>query len=144
MEQRLTAESAIQITDQIVAGKDREIMELRVLLSQQSSNIGAVAVGAAAIAENLDGDELIQQEREKLQALQAEWRDKLRQAEIDLSIERARIARQRAEVEEKVSAYDSARAQHKADDNAGTSGGQPKQPTRGRWLARLGLKDDAG
>jgi chromosome segregation ATPase len=144
VEQRMTVESTIQITDQIVAVKDREILELRMHLSQQSSNIGAVAVGAAAIAESLDRDELIQQEREKLRVLQEEWRDKLRQAEIDISIERARIARQRAEVEEKVSAYDSARAQHTADDNASNPTNQPKQPTRGRWLARLGLKDDAG
>ena len=106
-EQRLTVESTIQITDQIVAAKDRELMELRMHLSQQSSNIGSVAVGAAAIAENFDRDELIQQEREKLRVLQEEWRDKLRQAEIDISIERARIARQRVEIEEKVSAYDS-------------------------------------
>ena len=103
-----------------------------------------MAVGAAAIAENLDRDELILQEREKLRKLQEEWRNKLRQAEIDISIERARIARQRVEIEDKVSAYDSVRAQHKADDSASNPGNQPKQPTRGRWLARLGLKDDGG
>jgi hypothetical protein len=143
IEQRLTVESTIQITDEIVARKDREIVELQMLLSQQSSNIGAVAVGAAAIADNFDRDELIQQEREKLQQLQAEWRDKLRQAEIDISIERARIARQRAEVEEKVSAYDSVRAQHGADDGASNPSNPPKQPSRGRWLSRLGLKDDS-
>ena len=144
IEQRLTVESTIQITDDIVAGKDRELAELRMLLSQQSSNIGAVAVGAAAIAENLDRDELIRQERETLCKLQEEWRNKLRQAEIDISIERARIARQRVEIEDKVSAYDSVRAQHSADDIAANPGNQPKQPARGRWLARLGLKDDGG
>jgi len=142
IEQRLTVESTIHITDEIVARKDREIAELQVLLSHQSSSIGAVAVGAAAIAENLDADELIQQEREKLRKLQEEWRDKLRQAEIDISIERARIARQKVEIEDKVSAYDSVRAQHTADDSASNPSHQPKQPTRGRWLARLGLKDD--
>jgi hypothetical protein len=144
VEERLAVESTIQITDEIVAQKDHEIAELRALLSQQSSNIGAVAVGAAAIGENFDRDELIQQEREKLQKLQEEWRNKVRQAEIDISIERARITRQRAEIEEKLSAYDSARAQHDADDNARAPGGPPKQPGRGRWLARLGLKDDTG
>ena len=54
-EERLTVESTIQITDEIVAQKDREIAELRMHLSQQSSNIGAVAVGAAAIAESSIG-----------------------------------------------------------------------------------------
>ncbi|HEX3998953.1 MAG TPA: hypothetical protein VHX65_10410 [Pirellulales bacterium] len=141
-EQLLTVESTIQITDEIVSSKDREITELRMLLSQQSSNIGAVAVGAAAIAESFNQDELIQQEREKLRLLQEEWREKLRQAEIDISIERARIARQKVEIEEKVSAYDSVRAQHHADDAADPTS-TAKQPTRGRWLTRLGLKEDS-
>lgn len=142
--ERMTVESTIQITDEIVTHKDQEIAELKVLLSQQSSNIGTVAVGAAAIAESFDRDALIVQEREKLQKLQEEWRDKLRQAEIDISIERARIARQRVEIDEKVSAYDSVQAQQRADDRSSNPGNQPKQPTRGRWLARLGLKDDSG
>jgi hypothetical protein len=138
---RMTVESTIQITDEIVAEKDREIAEMRLLLSQQSSNIGTIAVGAAAIAESFDRDELIRQEREKLRVLQGEWRDKLRQAEIDISIERAKIARQRLEIDEKTSAYDSVRSQA-ADDAAESSGSGAKQPTRGRWLARLGLKED--
>lgn len=139
---RLTIESTIQITDDIVAQKDQELAELRMLLSQQSSNIGSVAVGASAIAESFDRDELIRQEREKLELLQQEWRDKLRQAEIDISIERARIARQRLEIDEKLSAYDSARSQETEDANGGGAN-QQKQPTRGRWLARLGLKDES-
>ncbi len=141
-EDRLSIQNTIQITDDIVAHKDRELAELRMLLSQQSSNIGTVAVGASAIAESFDRDELIQQEREKLQQMQQEWRDKLRQAEIDISIERARIARQRLEIDEKMSAYDSARAQN-SDDADNAAANQPKQPTRGRWLARLGLKDES-
>ena len=70
--ERLTIESTIQITDEIVAQKDRELAELKLLLSQQSDSIGSVAVGAAAIAGVLGQDELIRQEREKLNSLQEE------------------------------------------------------------------------
>ncbi len=139
---RLTIESTIQITDDIVAQKDQELAELRLLLSQQSSNLGSMAVGAAAVADVLGQDELIQQEREKLRKLQEEWRDKLRHAEIDISVERARMARQRAEIEEKVSAYESQRGKNASDGDPGASNDGNKKPVRGRWLSRLGLKDE--
>jgi len=139
--ERLTIESTIQITDDIVAQKDRELAELKLLLSQQSDNIGSVAVGAAAIADVLGQDELIRQEREKLNSLQEEWREKLRRAEIDISIERARLARQRAEVDEKLQNIETHRTSQ-APDGSGAAGDGSKKPVRGRWLARLGLKDD--
>ena len=60
----------------------------------------------------MDQDELIQQEREKLRLLQEEWREKVRQSEIDISIERARVARLRAEIEDKVSNYETERAKN--------------------------------
>jgi hypothetical protein len=85
----------------------------------------------------LDGDEIIRQEREKLVQAQAEWREKIGKAEIDISVERARIARERIELEEKMRVYHDNQAQHPTDGTAGT----PEKPARGRWLARLGLKD---
>jgi chromosome segregation ATPase len=91
---KLTVEGTIRITDQVIADKEHEIEQLKQVLENQSSNIGEVAVGAAAIAEFLDQDELISQERESLQRMQEEWRDKLRQAEIDISVERARLGRE--------------------------------------------------
>ena len=139
---RLTIESTIQITDEVVAQKDIEIAELKRILEHQSDNIGSVSIGAAAIAEMLDQDELIKQEREKLIKLQEEWRDKVRQSEIDISIERARVARQRAELDDKVSNYESERARQSPENDAAGSSDATKRPARGRWLARLGLKDD--
>ena len=132
---KLTIEGAIQMTDQAVAEKEKEIEELRRLLSEQSQNLGGVAVGAAAIADMLDTDDLVKQEREKLETLQQEWREKLRKAEIDISVERAKIARERAQLEEKLQLLD----QRTISDGAeATSGDEPK---RGKWLARLGLRD---
>ena len=132
---RLTIEGAIQMTDQAVAEKEKEIEELRRLLSDQSQNLGGVAVGAAAIADMLDTDELVKQEREKLEALQLEWREKLRKAEIDISVERAKIARERAQLEERLETLENRTISD--EDNASKA----DEPKRGKWLARLGLKD---
>jgi len=127
-------EGTIRITDQIVSQKDQEIAELKRQLEELA---GGAAADASAVAGLLDQDEVIRQEREKLIQVQAEWREKIGKAEIDVSVERAKLARERMELEEKLQAY-----QREQDDRPsdGTSATQEK-PTRGRWLARLGLKD---
>ena len=132
---RLTVEGAIRMTDEAVAEKDRELEELRRLLDDQSQNLSGVAVGASAIAEMLDTDELVKQEREKLEALQQEWREKLRKAEIDISVERAKIARERAQLEERLQALEQRSISGDAKEPVAEA------PKRGKWLARLGLKD---
>lgn len=136
---RREIEATLRRTDEIVAAKEREIADLRELLEQQSNQVGDLAVGAAAIAQIMDHDELILQERERLQHAQDEWREKLKQAEIDISLERARLARERTELMEKQHSLDKQTAQ-----NAPTPDGKPaeKVTSRGRWLTRLGLKDE--
>jgi DNA repair exonuclease SbcCD ATPase subunit len=137
---KLTVESAIQRTEEVVSAKNQEIAELQRLLSEQSGNIGGVAIGAAAIAEMLDADELIRQERENLRDIQEKLREQLKQAEIDLSVERAKIARERAILEEKQRQYDEQKqSQPSSDDPADKS---KKGSNRGRWLQRLGLRDE--
>jgi hypothetical protein len=133
-ETRLTIEGTIRITDAVVAQKDQEIAELKQLLDHQSANLGSMAVGATAIAELFNNDELIEQQRERLRVLEKEWEAKLRTAEIDISLERAKIARDRAELEEKLESERSRPA-------AGTAEGDGGKPNRNRWLTRLGLKD---
>jgi hypothetical protein len=137
---RLTVEGAIRITDQVVAEKDAEIDELKKLLANQSSSLGEVAIGAAAVANLLDQDELVREERENLRRMQDEWREKLREAEVEISIERAKFARDRTELDEQLQAYQKQRA---AQPSANATGADGKAP-RGNWLSRLGLKDDAG
>jgi len=142
--ERLKIEQAIRITDQTVAEKQKEIEELRQLLQNQSDNIGNVAVGAAAIASMLDSDELIRQERENVKNLQAELEEKLRKAEVDISLERAKLARERAELEEKLQALERERTQLAATygENPDQAAKAAKPPSRGRWLARLGIQGD--
>lgn len=135
--ERIEISQIIAQTDALLQDKDRQIAELEALLHGQSANLGAVAVGAAAIAEMLDHDELVRQEREELQRLQADWHDKLRKAELEISIERAKIARERMALEEKLREQE--RTSLRATLDSKEAGGTGNQ--KGRWLARLGLLD---
>jgi DNA repair exonuclease SbcCD ATPase subunit len=134
---RIEIEAVIRTTNAAVAAKDQEISELRQLVEQQRGQSGAAAAASLASEKLLDQDSVIQQEREKLRHLQDELQAKLRQAEIEISIERADMARQRMEIEEIMRQF--------AEDSAAAAGlrsGEPapdKLPGR-RWLARLGLK----
>jgi DNA repair exonuclease SbcCD ATPase subunit len=130
VEERQSIENTIRITDQIVAQKDREIAALKRQLEDLGGN-------STAVADLLDHDEIIRQEREKLVEVQTEWREKIGKAEIDISMERARIARERIELEEKLRNYQTERA----DRPPGETAAADDKPVRGRWLARLGLKD---
>ena len=135
---RMEIEQIVRKTEQILADKDREIAELKQLLQDQSANLGSVAVGAAALGSVLDSDAIIREERENLRRLQKEWEEKLRQAEVELSLERAKLARQRAELEEKLNALAN---QHTPTAAAPQAPASSDKPSRGRWLSRLGLKD---
>jgi hypothetical protein len=141
LEARITIEGAIRLTDEVIAQKDREIAELKAVLAEQSSSLGSMAVGAAAIAEILDHDELVRQERQRLEKLQDECNDKLRSAEIDISLERARLARAWAELDDRL-----ARARPATEPNAEASTDAPGETksNHGRWFAFLGLKDSGG
>ncbi len=141
-EERLSIESTINITDQVLGEKDREIADLKQLLGQQSSNLGSMAVGAQAVAAIFDQDELIRQERERLAHLQEECKETLRQAEIDISLERAKITRDRAAIDDKLAGLQADVADRKAENDAAGDTCKQGKPVRGRWLARLGLKDD--
>jgi chromosome segregation ATPase len=137
-EEHLKIEEIVENTDRVMAEKDREIEDLKRLLEDQSANVGSVAVGAAALGEILDNDQIIREQRESLEKLQKEAQEKLRQAEIEISVERAKIARERTEIEEKLRMLEeqgsAAGAQPRNDGDAG-------KPARGRWLSRLGLTD---
>lgn len=125
----------VEQTDHEIARRDQEIAELRELLEQQSGTVSGMAVGAAAIAGLLDQDDLVREEREKLQQIQDEWEQKLRQAEIEVSLERARLARERQEIEKRNLEIEEQLAQQSEITAEGENPAAPKR----RWLAKLGL-----
>jgi len=143
---RIEVENVIKTTEVAIAAKDQEIVQLRQRLDQQGERREAPAGGAPEFDQALDQDAVIHEERERLQRLQNELEEKLRQAEIDLSIERADVARQRLEVEEimrqfaeQVTPAETIPASTSASDAAGD-----EKPAGRRWLARLGLKKQDG
>jgi hypothetical protein len=136
VEERNTIEGTIRITDQIIAQKDQEIAELKRQIGATSDS--ARSEQQVAVADLLDHDETIRQEREKLAQVCAEWREKIGKAEIDISVERAKLARERMELEERMRTMQSEQARRPV----GETTEEILKPARGgRWLARLGLKD---
>jgi len=119
--------------------RDAEINQLRDLLEQRPSHCEeGMAVGAAAIAQMMDGDELIKEERQRLQELQAEWETKFRQIEIAASIERASLARDRQQLERRNVELEEQLAHLKRELRQEEITG-PNQSRR--WLAKLGLAE---
>ncbi len=120
--------------------KNDEIGELHCLLEQQGgAREGGLAVGAAAIAQMMDGNELVSEERERLKQLQAEWEEKFRKGEIEASLERAKLSRERqelakreAELEEQIEHMKRELRLVAEASNSGTGSSR-------RWLQKLGL-----
>ena len=63
---RLEVDQIISATQLEIERRDRGIQELQSIVQQQSSTRDGLAVGAAAIAQMVDSDELVDQERQKL------------------------------------------------------------------------------
>jgi hypothetical protein len=137
-EEKLNIEDVVRKTDRMLSDKNREIGELRELLESQTNNIGSIAVGASALGQVLDTDALIQEERKNLAALQEEWSEKLRHAEIEISLERAKVARERSQLEEKIRIME----QKSIGQPEGVEDKDSAKKSSGRWLARLGLVDE--
>jgi hypothetical protein len=138
VQDRLTIEDAMRITDGVVAEKDRLIADLQ---AQLEAGPGGEP-GREPASELLDGDEAIQQERAKLLQLQESWKEKLRKAEIEISVERAKLARERSKMEERIQALE-ARLAERSDTPGSTDKPAGAKKSSGRkWLSRLGLADD--
>lgn len=145
--ERLSMERLVDRTDREIARRDEEIAELRQLLEQQSATIeqtrggDAVAVGAAAFAQLFDSDEIIREEREKLKTIQLEWKEKLRRAEIELSVERAKLTRERRELEQKQADLEEQLHHFRKQQPAAAETTAASAPPKRRWLSQLGLGD---
>ncbi|WP_145352885.1 coiled-coil domain-containing protein [Roseimaritima multifibrata] len=136
LEELQNLRQTIMQTDREIIWRDKEISELRQLLEQQSGTVGDVAIGASAIANLLDQDELVREEREKLLQIQNEWQEKLRAAEIEVSLERARLARERQNIEKRNNELEELLSDQSRETEVMIEG----KPAR-RWLAKLGLND---
>jgi hypothetical protein len=137
-EERLKLAEVVQTTGEVIAAKDRTIGELSTRLEEQSGHAAEMARAALPVEQTMTKDAALREERERLKLLQGQWQEKIRQAEVELALERAKIARQRADLEGHApTAADGASEPPRASDTD-----QPAEPTtRRRWMARLGLTD---
>lgn len=133
----LEIQSIIQKTDAEIQRRDQEIQDLRYLLEQQAIAQNGMAIGVAAVAEMIESDAMIIAERLRLQEMQQDWEKKQRQAEIEMSLERAKLARERLELQEKSRTFEADHPPESVEEKSAT-----KERGRGRWLARLGLRDE--
>jgi chromosome segregation ATPase len=134
-QERVRIAGTIEITDAIVAEKDREIAELRSQLAARGSAPIADAE-SERINELLDADEVIAEHRAKIAQLERDMEATLRAAELELSIERAKIARERVELDETRAEIESLR--NEIFPNGPPAPGAPRR----RWLSKLGLNGD--
>jgi hypothetical protein len=134
-QERARIASTIEMTDEIVAEKDREIVELRAQLARGSSAASEVAQ-SERISELLDADEVVVQHRERIAQLERDMEATLRAAELELSLERAKIARERVELDESRAEIESLR--NEICPNGPPAPGAPRR----RWLSKLGLNGD--
>jgi len=137
---RIEAEDVLRTTQVEIDRRDKEIAELKSIVEQQSNTREGVAIGAAAIAQMLDSDELVKLEREKLAAIQREWEGKLREAEIQISTERARLSRERADLESQTRILAERAVNLPPRSNSIAETKVDGKPVR-RWLEHLGLRD---
>lgn len=131
--ERLKIEQVLQTTAKALAEKDRELEMLRKSTAESGGRSDKMEQ-AADVELAADRDPLVREERRRLAELQEQLREKLRQAEIELSVERAKLARWRAELEDRAKI-------HPPETTANNPAENPDPPSRGRWLARLGLTE---
>ena len=136
--ERLRIEDVIRTTEQALAERDQEIESLQRILEDQSKNWATWRWGGRAGAV-LDRTRSFKRNA-RTSAGSKGVEEKLRQAEIEISIERQNRSRT---VSSRRSPQElEARLEHvEADPHGVEKTGSPDKPARGRWLARLGLKD---
>ncbi len=136
-----SSQREIDLRDELIRERDREIDELQMLMTRQSTVTNGMAIGAAAIAQMLDADEFIRSERENLRRLQNEWEEKLRNAEIEISMERAKIARERSQ-HDVASATLTRKEENQAAIEVESYEKSDNNVRKRRWLSRLGIRDE--
>ncbi|HEX3599754.1 MAG TPA: hypothetical protein VHU84_06395 [Lacipirellulaceae bacterium] len=133
--ERATIAGTIEITDAVVAEKDRLLAEMSTELEAlRYRPVGNEEARSQKINDLIDSDAVINQHRERSQQLEREIEQKLRTAELELSVERAKMARQKAELEELRANLEAERQLFEANGGVPTPGA-PKR----RWLSKLGI-----
>jgi multidrug efflux pump subunit AcrA (membrane-fusion protein) len=126
------------MTDDLVAEKDREIAQLQEKLESNPLPEANEPSESELYHEAVDADEAIIAQRAKLAELEEKMTEQLRQAELEMSINRAKIAREQAEVADARIEIDNLRSSlpEAGSDDSGGKG------AKGKWFSKLGLGKD--
>lgn len=127
-----------QLHDELMKERGRaerhesELHELQTLLQQQDSD-------ASSLAAVVDADTVVQAERSKLRELKADWEERFRESEIAASLERAKLSRERQQLELENAKLQEQLAQvaRRADQFDADASSAPSR----RWLAKLGIAE---
>ncbi len=134
-EERTSIADTIQITDSVVAEKDSEIEQLRSELADYSQE-GPSHVASAEEAALLDEDAIVQAERDRLAELEKEWEEKIRTAELEFSLERAKLSRAQKEIA-------NIKIEFETQQGSGASKlGAAATEARHNWMNQLGLGNE--
>ncbi len=140
-EQRATIEGTISITDRVVAEKDTQlakfedkISDLQAQLESRPDTADTDALREEIAAEILGNDDAIKTELTRLREQQEQLDAKLREAELEISVQRATIAREQAALDEQRANFPDS-AEDAAEDS---SSDKPRR----RWLTALGIKEE--
>ncbi|MGI9456531.1 MAG: hypothetical protein ACR2NU_08210, partial [Aeoliella sp.] len=134
-EERTTIEATLRITDDVVAEKDREIAQLTRKLDTTGSQPANDDATEELHREAINSDEVIIVQRKKLAVLEEQMTDQFRKAELELSVERAKIAREQTELTD-------ARLELESLRNSLPKGSSGTSTGRGKWFSKLGLGGD--
>lgn len=137
-QERTRISKTIEMTDTIIAQKDREIKELKSQIEHtlEGATCSIAEENAQRVNELLDADEVIAEHRAKIAQMERETEAALRAAELELSVERAKIARERVEIDESRAELELLRQE--VCPNGAPAPGAPRR----RWLSKLGLSGD--
>jgi hypothetical protein len=133
--ERVKIEEAIRHTEAALARKDRELADLKAKLLEAAD---APPDRNAAVDQLIDADEVIAEHRARIAQLELEVTAKLREAEMELSVERAKITRETAHLAALKAEIDAHRAM---GGDVPAAPGTPQHPKR-RWLSKLGLSGE--
>jgi hypothetical protein len=118
-----------------------EVKQLQHMLEERPPILAgsdSVAVGAVALMSLLDDNELVKEERLRLQELQATWEEQFRKIEIETSLERAKLSRERQELANRLAeAENEVEHLRRSCRTEIETGGASR-----KWLAKLGIGAD--
>jgi hypothetical protein len=140
--EKIAISEVIRQTDETLYLKNQEIATFHKRLQEMELQIQAHKTPSQDIMKLLNADELIQQERINLRILQDKLREQLCEAEVNLSLERAKIARERQELDDRMRVWEKQKSGNSATESNTADKKKSTTNLGGRWLARLGLSDE--